>query len=61
MAAVDDPETYNREVIWPDKVRVNLEYIRCWSLYSDARFILWTVAGIPEGAIDRRNPGSKFR
>jgi len=43
LAAQDDPETYNREVIWPDKVRINLEYIRNWSLIRDLKYILQTV------------------
>lgn len=38
-----DPEFYNREVIWPDKVRINLEYIRSWSLRRDIQYILKTV------------------
>jgi len=38
-----NPDTYNRDVIWPDKVRVNLEYIRNWSLRRDIRYILETV------------------
>jgi len=38
-----DPESYNKEVIWPDKVRINLEYIRRWSLRSDIQYILQTV------------------
>ncbi|GAA3893272.1 sugar transferase [Halomonas cibimaris] len=43
LAAQNDPEAYNREVIWPDKVQVNLEYIRNWSLRRDIRYILNTV------------------
>lgn len=43
LAAQDDPEAYNREVIWPDKVRINLDYIRNWSLRGDIRYILQTV------------------
>ena len=38
-----DPESYNRNVIWPDKVTINLDYIRNWSLRSDIRYILETV------------------
>jgi len=37
------PESYNKEVIWPDKVNINLEYIRNWSLSRDIRYILETV------------------
>lgn len=43
LAAQLDPERYNREVIWPDKVRLNLEYIRCWSLLGDMNYILKTL------------------
>lgn len=43
LAGHDDPEAYNREVIWPDKVRINLEYIRNWSLRGDLQYILQTV------------------
>ena len=38
-----DPESYNRQVIWPDKVAINLEYMRNWSLRRDIQFILETV------------------
>lgn len=43
LAKQKDPETYNREVIWPDKVRINLAYIRNWSLTNDIKFIFRTV------------------
>mgnify|MGYP000518916982 CR=1 FL=1 len=43
LAAQDAPEAYNRDVIWPDKVRINVEYIQCWSLVQDMRYILRTV------------------
>jgi len=38
-----DPESYNRQLIWPDKVNINLEYMRNWSLRGDIRYILETV------------------
>jgi len=38
-----DSEAYNLHVIWPDKVNINLEYIRNWSLWRDIRYILETV------------------
>ncbi|KAA0014753.1 sugar transferase [Billgrantia pellis] len=40
-----DPEGYNRNVIWPDKVRINLHYLREWSLAEDLKFIWRTLAG----------------
>ncbi|MFL0459395.1 sugar transferase [Kytococcus sedentarius] len=43
LAEQDDPERYNREVLWPEKVRINLEYIRNWSLLKDVQCILQTV------------------
>ena len=43
LSQQDDPESYNLHVIWPDKVNINLEYIRNWSLRRDIRYILETV------------------
>src|SRR5690606_19940227 len=35
LANLDDPEKYNREVIWPEKVRLNIDYINNYSLLLD--------------------------
>ena len=43
LAQADDPEQYNAEVIWPDKVAINLEYLCNWSFGQDLRYILRTV------------------
>jgi lipopolysaccharide/colanic/teichoic acid biosynthesis glycosyltransferase len=43
LARQDDPEAYNQEVIWPDKVRINLDYICKWSLRGDLQYIINTV------------------
>lgn len=45
LAEQENPEAYNREVIWPDKVRINLEYIRNWSLRRDLECIWRTLRG----------------
>ena len=45
LAAAADPEVYNRDVIWPDKVLINLEYICTWSLAKDIKYIWRTVIG----------------
>ena len=45
LATQSDPDTYNREVIWPDKVAINRAYIRDWSLKKDIMFIIKTVTG----------------
>ena len=36
-------ESYNKNVIWPDKVQININYIHNWSLISDFRYILKTL------------------
>ena len=45
LASADDPEAYNRDVIYPDKVKVNREYVETWSFGRDIRYILATVFG----------------
>jgi len=45
LASVDDPVRYNDEVIWPDKVKMNMEYIREWSFGKDIGYIVATVTG----------------
>lgn len=45
LAAQDNPEGYNRDVIWPDKVKINLDYIRDWQLINDIKYIWWTMMG----------------
>ena len=45
LAKVSDPKRYNDEVIWPDKVRINKEYVRNWSLKKDIYYILKTLKG----------------
>jgi lipopolysaccharide/colanic/teichoic acid biosynthesis glycosyltransferase len=45
LARVEDPESYNREVLFPQKVRINLDYIRNYSLIGDIKYILRTVFG----------------
>ena len=45
LAGVDDPQTYNDTVIFPDKVRINKEYYYNWFFRKDIRYILQTVFG----------------
>ena len=44
LAAQDDPERYNNEVLWPDKVRLNREYVENWSFWGDIRLIMKTIS-----------------
>ena len=41
----EDPEQYNRDVIFPDKVTINIAYIQGWSLYKDVGYIIKTIFG----------------
>ncbi len=43
LTTCDDPETYNRTVLFPTKVRMNLEYIRTYSLRADLRLLKETI------------------
>lgn len=43
LAQVEDPQRYNDEVIYPDKVRINLEYYRNHTLMGDLKYIFETV------------------
>ncbi|CEN21625.1 sugar transferase [Paraclostridium sordellii] len=43
LASVEDPKLYNDEVIFPDKVNINLEYIREYGFLKDINYILKTV------------------
>jgi lipopolysaccharide/colanic/teichoic acid biosynthesis glycosyltransferase len=45
LAKKDDPEAYNRNVIWPDKVALNKKYLKNWSLKKDIGYILKTLKG----------------
>ncbi len=44
LARQDDPEKYNAEVIFPDKVRLNREYVENWSFWKDMGYIWKTVS-----------------
>lgn len=39
LAQQENPEQYNDEVIWPDKVRINLDYLNNWSFLRDLFYI----------------------
>lgn len=46
LTAAADPEAFNREVIWPAKVRINRAYLEHWSLVADLRCIRDTVRSV---------------
>ena len=43
LALQEEPVKYNKEVIFPDKVRINLMYLEKQSLWLDVRIIVCTV------------------
>lgn len=45
LARQTDPQRYNDEVIFPDKVRINLYYLHHYSFVRDIQMIFCTVLG----------------
>jgi len=43
LSNVNDPEQFNKDVIYPKKVELNLKYIKNYSLLNDFRYIFGTV------------------
>ena len=43
LSKQQDPEMYNRYVIWPQKVAINKDYIRNYRIAKDFRYILMSV------------------
>lgn len=52
LAKVSDPVQYNNEIIYPDKVRINLEYMENCSLVQDLKYILETIGGASDRVAD---------
>ena len=45
LANQNDPETYNRQVIFPKKVEINKDYMKNYSFISDLKYIVKTFTG----------------
>ncbi len=43
LLTVDDPDQYNNEVIFPDKVRINLNYLDHWNFVQDLKILWYTL------------------
>ena len=43
LSTVPEPQKYYDEVIWPDKVRLNVEYYRTMSLFGDIIIVFRTL------------------
>ncbi len=49
LAAEPNPERYNREVIFPDKTRLNRRYVECYRFAEDLRLLALTLFTRREG------------
>ena len=45
LNSVDNPQEYNDNIIYPDKVRLNLYYLEHYSFLKDIQMIICTVLG----------------
>ncbi len=45
LARQKDPEKYNKDVIFPEKIKINMDYIRNYSFQKDLQYILKTIVG----------------
>lgn len=43
LAEQKDPKEYNDHVIWPEKVKMNIQYIENWTLWKDIMYIFKTI------------------
>lgn len=43
LSKVEDPQKYNDEVIWPDKIKLNKYYVKNWSFWLDIKIIFYTI------------------
>jgi lipopolysaccharide/colanic/teichoic acid biosynthesis glycosyltransferase len=42
LARQEDPVSFNKNVIWPNKVQLNIQYLENWSLWNDISCIIKT-------------------
>lgn len=47
LGGVTDASTFNDTVLYPDKVKINLNYMQQWSLLGDLKYILMTLRILP--------------
>ena len=43
LANQENPEEYNLKIIFPDKVKINKNYIENWSFWGDIKYIIKTL------------------
>lgn len=45
LAIQDDPVKFNDTILYPDKVRIDINYIKHWSFWLDIKIIIYTLVG----------------
>ena len=43
LDSVNDPDTYNVDILYPEKVQLNREYVENYSIRKDLKYIFMTV------------------
>ena len=43
LSKVKDPIKYNDEILWPDKVKINVEYVKNWNFKEDLIYMFQTI------------------
>ncbi|MGM0452715.1 MAG: sugar transferase [Thermodesulfobacteriota bacterium] len=65
LANADDPERYNREFIYPEKVRLNRSYVEKWSFWQDLGWLWQTVKmgvnGVDAGSFASGLPSTEIK
>ena len=45
LAEQEYPQWYNDKILFPDKVKINIEYLNHWSFWNDIKIIIYTIFG----------------
>lgn len=43
LSKQENPKKYYRNIIWPDKVKMNNDYVKNWSFFGDIKLIWLTI------------------
>ena len=46
LSKVKNPIEYNKNIIYPRKVKLEMQYIKNWSMFYDIKLILLTILGV---------------
>ncbi len=62
LANQDDPISFNDQILYPEKVRINNEYVKNQSFFLDLKIIFYTILGKrlkeewAQGRVAKRSP-----